>query len=70
MGELIRSIQDFFDLVVDFITNLVHGIVTLVECLQFVFNGVSNSVLIFPSVIGTLIVTSLTLIIVLRVVGR
>lgn len=70
MGELIRIIQDFFDLVVDFITNLVHGIVTLVECLTFVFNGVSNSILIFPGIIGTLMVTSLTLIIVLRVVGR
>lgn len=70
MGELIRIIQDFFDLVVDFITGICQGIVTLVDCLNFVYNGVTNAVLIFPSIIGTLMVTSLTLIIVLRVVGR
>lgn len=70
MGDLIRIIQDFFNLIVDFITNTIEGIGTLIETLMFL-SGASNQIsVLFPGFLVPIFVCSLTLLIVLRIIGR
>lgn len=70
MPDLIRIVQEFFDLVVDFIINLVEGLGTLIKTLAFL--GESGNIVgsIFPGYLASLFVVCLTLLIVLRIIGR
>lgn len=70
MRDLIRIVQEFFDLVVDYIINLVEGIGTLVKTLLFLGEAGSQVGSIFPGYLATLFVVCLTLLIVLRIIGR
>lgn len=70
MKDLIRIIQDFFDLILDFIINLVQGIGTLIKTLAFLGESGNLVSSIFPGYLATLFVVCLTLLIVLRIIGR
>lgn len=70
MADILTVIKNFFDLVVDFITSLIDGLVVFWTALSsFVANyvGVLDY---FPTVLSSVMLTAVTLIIVLRVVGR
>lgn len=70
MADLIQMISDFFDAVVNFITSLVDGLSIVWTACGNVFTGLVESIGVFPSAIGGIILVSASLLIVLRIVGR
>lgn len=70
MADLIQMIAQFFDAVVHFIRSLVDGISIVVTACGNVFTGLFDSLSVFPSVIGGIMLCSAALLIVLRIVGR
>lgn len=70
MADFIRSVSDFFDIILEMITTTVEGIVTLVSALGNIYIGISSSSFIFPSYLfGILLVCAASLVL-LRVLGR
>lgn len=70
MSDFIKMASDFFDLIVDYIRDLIDGITTMLNSLTYISEGLSLSQYIFPTFIGSIMVTCVSLIIVLRIVGR
>lgn len=70
MQDLIKIVKNFFDLVVDFITNTVEGIGTLIKSLASLTESVASIGSLFPAFLATIAIACLSLIVVLRIVGR
>lgn len=70
MGDLIRIVQDFFNLVTDFITNTLEGIATLIDTLIFLRGAAGHVSVLFPGFLVPIFVCALTLLILLRIIGR
>ena len=70
MGDFIRMVSDFFDTVIDMVTNTVEGIGTLITALGNIFVGLSSTSSMFPNFLFGILLTSCTSLILLRVIGR
>ena len=72
MLDLIQSIKDTFDLIVDFITNMVEGLGVLVNSLSQILNffNVSWFYSFFPGFLAVVLVLCTACLVVLRIIGR
>lgn len=70
MSDFIKMASEFFYLIINYIRDLIDGITTMLNSLTFISEGLSVSQYIFPTFIGSIMVTCVTLLIVLRIIGR
>lgn len=66
---MIDGLVNFIDLIKEFVLSIVDGLKTLIDALHFVFE-VSHNFVWMPNFVATVIGLSVTIIIVLRIVGR
>lgn len=72
MADFLNEIKDIFQLIVDFITNMVDGIGTLVNSLQQIISIFNPSFFYnwLPGLLGIVLSTCAITLIFLRIVGR
>lgn len=70
MANFIDQAAKFFDVILDALNEFWNGIVTLINALAFISEGIGSVFGIFPTFIATIMGSCLTLLIVLRVIGR
>lgn len=70
MTDLINVIKNFFDLVVDFVTSLVDGLVVFWTALGSFMTNYVGILDFFPTIIASVLLVAVPLVIVLRIVGR
>lgn len=67
---MIDGLKEFVVMIKDFILSLINGLATLVESLAHISGISSQAAWWMPSALFSVMILSLTIIIVLRVIGR
>lgn len=67
---MIDGLKEFIQMVGEFLSSLYHGLGSLVSSLTFVSGASSTASWWMPSAIYSVMILSLSLIIILRIIGR
>lgn len=70
MGDFINEAKAFFDIVIDVINEIWNGLVTMINALSYILEGIGSLGGLFPTFIITIMSICLTLNVVLRIIGR
>ena len=64
------GLMEFFDMIKDFVMSLIHGLAQVVSTLASISSLAGQASWWMPSAVFTVFIVAVTLIVVLRIVGR
>ena len=70
MFEFFQMVSDWFDTILKIITSFLESIGAFVTALTHISIGLSESVVYFPTFIGSIMLACFALLVLLRIVGR